>query len=148
MLFNARQTKNRAQLKFMYPAPTPYFQCWKRVLAFSPGLYLFRSIKDKITWSERNSKKERIIASLRYYNQHQIAPGLPQMSAQTVFAVYISNISVGSISYLCRSIDLVTVFDAILTSRQTREKLQCLYENLMSNNFLKKAVLNKILIVN
>ena len=32
------------------------------------------------------------------------------------------------------SIDLVTVFDAILTSRQTREKLQCLYENLMSNN--------------
>ena len=28
-------------------------------------------------------------------------------------------------------IDLVTVFDAILTSRQPREKLQCLYENLM-----------------
>ena len=26
-------------------------------------------------------------------------------------------------------IDLVTVFDAILASRQTREKLQCLYEN-------------------
>ena len=47
-----------------------------------------------------------------------------------------------------RQIDLVTVFDAILTSRQTREKLQCLYENLMSNNFLKTAVLNKILIVN
>ena len=34
------------------------------------------------------------------------------------------------------SIDLVTVFDAIFTSRQTRrEKVQCLYENLMSNNF-------------
>ena len=32
-------------------------------------------------------------------------------------------------------IDLVTVFDAILTSRQTREKLQCLYENLMSNKY-------------
>ena len=31
--------------------------------------------------------------------------------------------------------DLVTVFDAILTSRQTLEKLQCLYDNLMSNNF-------------
>ena len=29
------------------------------------------------------------------------------------------------------TVDLVTVFDAILTSRQTREKLQCLYENLM-----------------
>ena len=38
-------------------------------------------------------------------------------------------------------IDLVTVFDAILTSRQTCEKLQCLYENLMSNNFRKTAVL-------
>ena len=42
----------------------------------------------------------------------------------------------------------VTVFDAILTSRQTREKLQCLYENLMSNNFRKTAFLNKISIVN
>ena len=40
--------------------------------------------------------------------------------------------------------DLVTVFDAILTSRQAREKLQCLYENLMSNNFLITAVLKKI----
>ena len=42
-------------------------------------------------------------------------------------------------------IDLVTVFDAIiLTSRQTREKLQRLYENLMSNDFGKTAVLKKI----
>ena len=48
----------------------------------------------------------------------------------------------------CTSIDLVTVFDAILTSRQTCEKLQCLYENLMSNNFRKTAVLKKISIVN
>ena len=31
-----------------------------------------------------------------------------------------------------------------LDSRQTREKLQCLYENLMSNNFHKTAVLKKI----
>ena len=38
--------------------------------------------------------------------------------------------------------------DAILTSRQTREKLQCLYENLMSNNFRRTAVLKKISIVN
>ena len=45
-------------------------------------------------------------------------------------------------------IDLVTVFDAILTSRQTREKLQCLYENLMMNNFRKTAVVKKISIVN
>ena len=34
-------------------------------------------------------------------------------------------------------IDLVTVLEATLTSRQEREKLQCLYENLMSNNFRK-----------
>ena len=40
-------------------------------------------------------------------------------------------------------IDLVTVYDVILTSRQAREKLQCLYENLMSNNFRKTAFLKK-----
>ena len=40
-------------------------------------------------------------------------------------------------------IDLVTIFNAVLTSRQTREKLQCLYENLMSNIFRKMAVLEK-----
>ena len=41
-------------------------------------------------------------------------------------------------------IDLVTVFDAILTRGQTSEKLQCLYENLMLNNFRRTAVLKKI----
>ena len=41
------------------------------------------------------------------------------------------------------TIDLVTVLEAILTSRQSREKLQCLYENLMSNNFRKTAVGSK-----
>ena len=35
-----------------------------------------------------------------------------------------------------------------VTRRQTCEKLQCLYENLMSNNFRKTAVLKKISIVN
>ena len=43
---------------------------------------------------------------------------------------------------------LKKVFDAILTRRQTDEKLQCLYENLMSNNFRKMAVPKKILLVN
>ena len=38
------------------------------------------------------------------------------------------------------TLDLVTVFDAILMSRQTREKLQYLYENLASNNFRRTAV--------
>ena len=42
-----------------------------------------------------------------------------------------------------RLIDLVTIFDTTLTSRQTREKLQCLYENLMLNNVRKTAVLKK-----
>ena len=42
------------------------------------------------------------------------------------------------------TIDLVTVFDAILTSKQMREKLQCLYENLMPHNFRKTAPLNMI----
>ena len=40
------------------------------------------------------------------------------------------------------------VFDAILTSRQTRENLQCLYENLMSIIFRRMAGLKKIWIVN
>ena len=42
-------------------------------------------------------------------------------------------------------IDLVTVFDAILTSRQTCEKL---HENIISNIFRKTALLKKISIVN
>ena len=42
----------------------------------------------------------------------------------------------------------VTVFGAILTRRQKREKLQCLYENLLSNKFRKTAVPNKISLVN
>ena len=40
-------------------------------------------------------------------------------------------------------IDLATVLEAILTSRKPREKLLYLYENLMSNNFRKTAVLKK-----
>ena len=41
-------------------------------------------------------------------------------------------------------IDLAMVFDAILTSKRKFEKLQCLYENLVSNNFRRMAVLTKI----
>ena len=41
------------------------------------------------------------------------------------------------------SIDLLTVLEAILTGSQPREKLKCLYENLISNNFRKTAVLKK-----
>ena len=41
------------------------------------------------------------------------------------------------------SIELLTVLEAILTGSQPREKLKCLYENLISNNFRKTAVLKK-----
>ena len=37
----------------------------------------------------------------------------------------------------------MTVLEAILTRRQRREKLQCLYGNLMSTNFRKTVVLKK-----
>ena len=39
--------------------------------------------------------------------------------------------------------DLVVVLKAMFASMQPREKLQCLYENLMSNNFRKSTVLKK-----
>ena len=48
------------------------------------------------------------------------------------------------VTFVSMLIDLVRVFDAILTSRQMCEKLQCLYENLMSNNFPKTSALKKI----
>ena len=44
---------------------------------------------------------------------------------------------------LSATMDLVMVLEAILTSRQPRENLQSLYENFMSNNFRKTAVLEK-----
>ena len=53
-----------------------------------------------------------------------------------------------SICFVLKQIDLVTVFHATLTSRQTCEKLLCLNENLMSNNFRKTAVLKKIGLAN
>ena len=56
---------------------------------------------------------------------------------------FMEDVNKRRLNFLSLSIDLVTVFDAILTSRQTRGKLQCLYENLMSDNFRKTAVLKK-----
>ena len=41
------------------------------------------------------------------------------------------------------TIDLIIVLDSILWDKQPREKLQCLYENLMSNYFRKMAILKK-----
>ena len=42
---------------------------------------------------------------------------------------------------LFKEIGLITVFDAILTSRQTGLTKQCLYGNPMSNNFDKTSLL-------
>ena len=44
--------------------------------------------------------------------------------------------------------DKIILIIVIIDLRQMCEKLQCLYENLMSNNFHKTAVLKKISIVN
>ena len=44
--------------------------------------------------------------------------------------------------------DKIILIIEIIDLRQMCEKLQCLYENLMSNNFHKTAVLKKISIVN
>ena len=40
-------------------------------------------------------------------------------------------------------IDLITVLEAILTGRQTRLEIQCLYGNAMSNNLHKTSLLKK-----
>ena len=45
--------------------------------------------------------------------------------------------------HLENPVNNVTVLEANLTRRQPREKLQCLYDNLMSNNFCKTAFLKK-----
>ena len=45
--------------------------------------------------------------------------------------------------HLENPVNNVTVLEANLTRRQPREKLQCLYENLMSHNFCKTAFLKK-----
>ena len=41
------------------------------------------------------------------------------------------------------AIGLVMVLETTLTRGQLQEKLQCLHENLMSNNFRKMAILKK-----
>ena len=41
------------------------------------------------------------------------------------------------ISWASKGIGLISVFDAILTCRQSGQKLQCLYGNLMANNLFQ-----------
>ena len=45
-------------------------------------------------------------------------------------------------------VGLITVLEVVLSGRQPREKEQCSYENLMSNNFRKGVVLKKVGTVN
>ena len=42
------------------------------------------------------------------------------------------------------TIGLITVSDAILTGRQSGQKLQCLYGNPMANNFFQNRILHKL----
>ena len=60
------------------------------------------------------------------------------------FKVFLPCANLGFCYLNLAGIDLVTVFDAILASRQTLEKLPCFHENLMSNNFRRTAVLKNI----
>ena len=43
-----------------------------------------------------------------------------------------------------KSIGLITVSDAILTGRQSGQKLQCLYGNPMAKNFFQNRILHKL----
>ena len=44
----------------------------------------------------------------------------------------------------CESIGLITVSDAILTGRQSGQKLQCLYGNPMAKNFFQNRILRNL----
>ena len=61
----------------------------------------------------------------------------------SLYSVYFKNIRIIYISetiLMLVVIDLVRVFDAISTSRQTREKLQCLYQGHPTTIFGKLSV--------
>ena len=45
---------------------------------------------------------------------------------------------------LDQEIGLITVSDAILTGRQSGQKLQCLYGNPMAKNFFQNRILHKL----
>ena len=44
-----------------------------------------------------------------------------------------------------QTLNLITIFDAILTGWQSGQKLQCLYGNPMANNFLQNRILHNFL---
>ena len=69
--------------------------------------------------------------------------GLSKFRETTGNRVHSSNKQSAGTPYNNFIIDLVTVLEAILTSRQPREKLQCLYEDQCQIIFRKTAVLKK-----
>ena len=56
---------------------------------------------------------------------------------------YVS-VFVGKGLVVSSSIGLITVSDAILTGRQSGQKLQCLYGNPMAKNFFQNRILRKL----
>ena len=55
-----------------------------------------------------------------------------------LYAIFASEDGKQLLSRLHVAISLITVFGAILTGRQSGQKLQCLYRNPMANNFFSK----------
>jgi len=43
-----------------------------------------------------------------------------------------------------KNMDLITIFDAILTGRQSGQKLQCLCGEQVANNFLRNRILHNL----
>ena len=52
---------------------------------------------------------------------------LNQTLAENMLSIFLTAFAIG----------LITVFDAILTGRQSGQKLQCLYDNPIANNFFQ-----------
>ena len=88
-------------------------------------------------------EKQRNIVAAKSFSRNT---GLKLSVSVTVIKRNVNRVvcRVFSLSRLFKPLFLTDlVMEAILKSRQPREKLQCLYENLMSNNFRKTAFLKK-----
>ena len=110
----------------------------------SPGIELYSERKKSISWVyvfHKTSYHELIWRRSRAFRQEKTAKNCDARAKLLLCLFDPFFMTFALLFSLC--IDLVTVLEAILTGRQPREKLQCLYENLMSNNFRKTAVLKK-----
>ena len=109
---------------------------WKRFVTINPESIVCNFSRPTRSIGQRlytYIARDNIHFALRRWERFaRNVPSGEERGETDVFAGYPHNIA--------HSHDIKT----ILTSRQTREKLQCLYENLMSNNFRGTAVLKKI----